>query len=398
MRGHIVQRSKNKGTWSIKIALGKDGSGKYRYKWYTVQGSKKDAERKLSELLHQIDSGSYIQPGKTTVAEYLDRWLGEYVQPNLSPRTAEGYEHIIRRYLVPATGNLAIAGLKPEHLQHFYSDELNTGLSAQTVRHHHTVLHKALQDAVEWGLLVRNIADAVSPPHTTQPEMQTWNESEVSLFLEAAKGTLYYKLFYLALFTGMRRSELLALRWQDIDFIYGQISVNRSLHVLKGGKVIFRQPKTATGRRTIALPPSALLVLTEYRKQKEAEALLLDSPVLDTDLVFSTLGKPLLPNTVTHAWGKLVKRTGLKAIRLHDARHTHASIMLKQGIHPKIVQERLGHSSIQITLDTYSHVAPGLQEAAALRFDDAVKVVHNKAAENHSSKLVAKPLQGVDIS
>jgi integrase len=398
MRGHIEQRSKNKGTWSIKIALGKDNSGKYKYKWYTVQGSKKDAERKLSELLHQLDTGSYILLGKTTVGEYLGRWLAEYVQPNLSPRTAEGYEHIIHRYLVPAIGSLAIANLKPEHLQHYYSEALISGLSAQTVRHHHTVLHKALQDAVEWSLLVRNVADAVSPPHTTQPEMQTWNESEVSIFLDAARVTPYNELFYLALFTGMRRSELLALRWQDIDFIYGQISVNRSLHVLKGGKVIFRQPKTATGRRTIALPPSALLLLTDYRKQKDAEALLLARPVLDTDLVFSTLGKPLLPNTVTHAWGKLVKCTGLKAIRLHDARHTHASIMLKQGIHPKIVQERLGHSSIQITLDTYSHVAPGLQEAAAQRFDDAFKVVHNKAAESSSSKLVANPGQKVVIT
>ena len=131
-------------------------------------------------------------------------------------------------------------------------------------------------------------------------------------------------------------------------------------------------------------------MLTEYRQQKDAKDLLLDSPVLDSDLVFSILGKPLLPNTVTHAWIKLVRRTRLKIIRLHDARHTHASIMLKQGIHPKVVQERLGHSSIQITLDTYSHVAPGLQEAAAQRFDDAFKV-------SYSSKLVAKPLDSVKI-
>ena len=137
--------------------------------------------------------------------------------------------------------------------------------------------------------------------------------------------------------------------WADVDFLFGLIAVNRSLHVLKGSKVVFRQPKTASGRRSIALPPSALLMLTEYRKAKEAEALLLDMPIQDSDLVFGTLGKPLLPNSVSHAWGKLIAKTGLKAIRLHDARHTHASLMLKQGIHPKIVQERLGHSSIQIT-------------------------------------------------
>ena len=379
MRGHITQRNINKGTYSIKISLGKDmQTGKYKYQWFTVKGSKKDAEKRLSELLHQLDTGTYMQPDRTTVAEYLIRWLNEYVYPNLSPRTTEGYEHIIKRYIIPKLGNFTLVHLKPEHLQSFYSDEIKAGLSNQTVRHHHMVIHKALDNAVVYGLVLRNIADAVKPPRVQHPEMQTWNEDEVVQFLEAAKSTPYYELFYLAIFTGMRRSEILALRWRDIDLILGQIYVNRSLHVLKGSKTVFRQPKTATGRRSIALPPSALLMLTKYHKKKEVEALLLSVPLSDNDLVFSILGKHLLPNTITHAWGKLVKKTSLKAMRLHDARHTHASLMLKQGIHPKIVQERLGHSSIQITLDTYSHVAPGLQEAAADRFDEAFISKYNK--------------------
>ncbi len=379
MRGHIVQRSK--GTYSIKISIGKDtATGKYKSQWFTVKGSKKNAEKRLSELLHQQDTGALMQPGKTTIADYLNRWLSDYAKPNLSPRTVEGYEHILHHYFTPALGNVLLSQLKPEHLQQYYSKMLSNGLSAQTVRHHHTVLHKALQTAIEWMLLIRNIADAVTPPRAQSPEMQVWNESEISQFLEAAKPTQYYALFYTALFTGMRRSELLALRWQDIDFILGQIYVNRSLHVLKGSRVIIKPPKTAKGRRTIALPPSAFLVLNEYREAKESESLLLGQPISDNDLVFSTLGKPLLPNTVTHAWIKLVSRTGLKKIRFHDARHSHASLMLKQGIHPKIVQERLGHSTISITLDTYSHVTPGLQEAAAKRFDDAMQVRHNDKA------------------
>ncbi len=171
---------------------------------------------------------------------------------------------------------------------------------------------------------------------------------------------------------------MLALRWQDVDFIYGQVYVSRGLHVLKGSKVIFRAPKTAAGRRTIALPPSTLLLLTTYRKKREAEAVMLGRSLRDDDMLFNTLGRPLLPNTVTHAWSKLLSRIGLKMIRLHDVRHTHASLMLKQGIHPKIVQERLGHSSIQITLDTYSHVAPGLQQAAANLFDEAFASKYNE--------------------
>ena len=387
MRGHIVQRYPGSGSYSIKVSIGKDATtGKYKYQWFTVKGDRKNAEKRLTEILHQIDTGSFMQPGKTTVAEYLNRWIGDYAKSNLSPRTVEGYEHIIKRYIIPRIGDTLLAHVRPEHLQRFYADELTIGLSAQTVRHHHMVLHKALQNAVEWGLAIRNVADAVKAPRAQRVEMQTWNESEITQFLEVAKTTPYYEVFFLALFTGMRRSELLALRWCDVDLIYGQIHVSRSLHVLKSGQPVFRSPKTAAGRRTIALTPSTSLMLTEYREKREAESILLGKPIADMDLVFNALGKHLLPNTVTHAWSKLVKHSGLRSIRLHDARHSHASLMLKQGVHPKIVQERLGHSSIQITLDTYSHVAPGLQEAAAKRFDDAFKLKHNEnVAEKISS-------------
>jgi integrase len=243
------------------------------------------------------------------------------------------------------------------------------------------VLHVALQTTVKWGLLSRNVADAVSPPRAQRPEMHTWGEDDITRFLEAAKGTPYYALFYTAFFTGMRRSELLALRWQDVDFILSQVYVSRSLHQVKDGSFAFRSPKTAKGRRTVALPPSAILVLNEHREKQKLEHAMLGIPLTDDDLVFSQLdGRPLLPDTVSHAWIKLVRHTGLKPIRFHDARHSHASLMLKQGIHPKIVQERLGHSTIAITLDTYSHVAPGLQEAAAKRFDEAFTIRYNKAA------------------
>jgi len=249
---------------------------------------------------------------------------------------------------------------------------------------YHTVLHKALQTAVEWGLLSKNVADAVKAPHVQHQEMRTWDTDDVSCFLESAKKTSYYTIFYLALFTGLRRSELLALRWQDVDFIFSQIYVNRSLHQLKDGSYIFTQPKSAKSRRTIAMSPSAILILKEYRDHQMLERAILGIPSKDDDLVFSTPeGRPLRPNTITRAWIVLAARCGLKIIRSHDARHTHASIMLKQGIHPKIVQERLGHSSIAVTLDTYSHVTPGLQEVGAKRFDELVSPkCENEAVKN----------------
>jgi integrase len=390
MRGHIVKRYKD--SYTIVLNLGTDpATGKYKQQWVSVKGTKKDAEKKLAELLHQFDTGTFIKPGKTTLAEFLERWLKDYAWPNLAPRTAEGYEDIIRRHIIPSLGNIPMMQLKPEHIQRYYSDKLAKGrcdgkgaLSAQSVRHHHMVLHKALDCAMQWGLLTRNAADAVTAPHAQRPEMQTWNEDDIRHFLKAAKGTPYHPIFYLALFTGMRRSELLALRWCDVDLLFSQIYVSRSLHHLRDGNSVFRQPKTDKGRRTVALPPSAVLILEEHRQKQTLDRAMLGKSLNEDDLVFSgPEGKPLLPNTVTHAWIKLVRRIGLKNIRLHDARHSHASLMLKQGIHPKVVQERLGHASIQVTLDLYSHVAPGLQEAAARRFDDAL-ADHSETAVTES--------------
>jgi len=232
-------------------------------------------------------------------------------------------------------------------------------------------------------LVSRNVADGVDLPPIKRTQMQTWDDNDITRFLEAAKESPYYALFYTALFTGMRRSELLGLAWRDVDFLYCQLSITRSLHHLKDGSYVFTQPKSAKSRRTIALSPSVVLLLKEHKEKQELERVTLGKLLADDDLVFSTLeGKPLRPNTITRAWVTLSVRAGVKAIRLHDARHTHASIMLKQGIHPKIVQERLGHSSIEMTLDIYSHVMPGIQEAAAKRFDD----IFNHKLENEAAK------------
>ncbi len=372
MRGHIIKRYK--GSYTIVLNLGIDPStAKRMQQWVSVKGTKKEAEKRLSDLLHQLDTGTFMKPGKTTLAEYLERWLKDYAKPNLTPRSFERYESIIRVHLIPTLGGVPLTQLRPEHLQRNYTAKLNEGLSARSVRYYHVVLHVALKTAVQWGLLSRNPADAVTTPRVRRTEMQTWDEDEMARFLEAAGDTPYHALFYTALFTGMRRSELLALRWQDVDLMLGQVYVNRSLHHLKDGSYVFTEPKSTKSRRTIALPPSATLLLKEHQEKQGLERTMLGKPLTDGDLVFShPEGKSFRPNTVSRAWAMLAARCGLKVIRFHDARHTHASLMLKQGVHPKIVQERLGHATIAITLDTYSHVAPGLQEAAAARFDNLV--------------------------
>ncbi len=196
-----------------------------------------------------------MKPGKTTLAEYLETWLSDYAKPNLSPRGFERYAGIIIKHLIPDIGSITLIQLRPEHLQKLYAAKLNSGLSARTVRYIHVVIHKALQTAIKWGLASRNVADGVDVPRARRSEMQTWNEDDITLFLEAAKNTPYYALFYLALFTGMRRSELLGLKWNDVDLILGEVSVTCSLHHLRDGSYIFTEPKSAKSRRTIALPP-----------------------------------------------------------------------------------------------------------------------------------------------
>lgn len=365
MRGHIVKRYEN--SYSIVNNLGKDpATGRRKQQWYSVKGNKKTAEKRLAELLHEQDTGSLVKPSRVTIGQYLETWLSDYAKINLSPRGFERYQAICRQHLIPAFGYIALTQLRPEHLQKHYTATLDSGLSARTIRYHHAVIHKALQTALEWGILSRNVADAVRPPKAKDIEMQTWDEFEVSRFLEIAQASPYFALFHTALYTGMRRSELLGLQWQDLDFLFSQVSVNRSLHHLKDGSYVFTQPKSAKSRRNIALSPSAILVLREHREKQ-------DTRTDNQSLVFCQPdGKPLRPNTVTRTWQTIATRAGLKNIRLHDARHTHASLMLRQGVHPKIVQERLGHSSIAITLDIYSHVVPGLQEAAANRFDELI--------------------------
>ncbi|MCL2475281.1 MAG: site-specific integrase [Chloroflexi bacterium] len=380
MRGCIIKRGDS---YRIKVSLGKDPkTGKYISHYETVGSSKKAAEKRLNELIHQYETGSYVKPSKGTLAEFLERWLRDYAYINVSQRTAEEYEAIIQRHLIPAFGGVLLVQLQPNMIQSYITEKLENGridgsggLSNMSVKHHIVCLHTALQYAVKMGLIVRNPVDAVIIPKTKRPEMKFMNESDVKRFLELAKNTPYYILFYLAIFTGMRRSELLALRWQDIDFGKGQVYITRSLHHLKNtGALIFKEPKSEKSRRAVALSPSTVELLKEHKITQNNFRLSLGYLAFnENDLIFCHYdGKPLLPNTITHNWIKLTKKAGLEGIRLHDARHTHASLMLKQGVHPKIVQERLGHSSIQVTLDTYSHVTPGLQESAARAFDNLV--------------------------
>jgi integrase len=389
MRGRIIKR-KGCNNYTIVLQLGLDPStGKRRQQWITAGTSKREAEKQMAELIHQMDTGTFIKPDRTTIAQYLRRWLAECGKPSLTPRSYERYKGIIEKNLIPAIGSIRLIELRPEHIQRHYANMIDKGLAARTVRYDHIVLHGALRMAVKWQLLTRNIADAVEPPKAKHSEMQTWDSDEVADFLEAAKTTPYHVLFYAALYTGARRSELLGLSWRHVDLLYSQINIDRGLHWTKNEGYIFTQPKSSKSRRTIALSPSLVLLLKEHKEKQECARLLIGKPLTEDDLVFAHEdGSPLFPNSVSRAWVLLASKVGIKPIRFHDARHSHASLLLKQGAHPRVVQERLGHSTIATTLDVYSHVTPGLQEAVAARFDEAMSSRYNDHS-NSGNKLVA---------
>ena len=379
MNGSIRRRSKN--SWELTIDLGHDADGKRRRKFVAVKGSKADADRKMRELVMALDKGMSLDTSKATVGEFLERWMRDYVATNTAPSTRDGYGIIIQCHLVPSLGRILLNKLQPADLQEYYARALTEGrrdgkrgLSARTVQHHHRVLSEALSHAVKWGLIARNVADAVDPPRPIRKEMAIFPPKDIDRPLDVAEGTSYYVLVFTALYSGLRRGEILGLRWSDVDLLMATISVSQSLQRLRGGEFSVREPKTARSRRLVPMPPSLAILLKQHKEQQTGQRTLLGSVLREIDFVFAHQdGSPLDPSTVSHTLAKLARKGGLSNFRFHDLRHAHASLMLRTGADPKVISERLGHSSIAITMDIYAHILPGLQEEAAIRFEEALK-------------------------
>jgi integrase len=381
VKGHVRQRGKN--SWAIIFDVGKDPvTGKRRQKWHTFRGTKREAQRELNSLLHGIQSGEYVEPNGVLTSEYLEQWLCNYAKPNVSGKSLERYAEIARCHLIPALGAYRLIDLRPLHIQSYYSRALESGrrdgrggLSARTVLHHHRILREALQQAVKWQLMTRNPADAVEPPQPRHKEMRTLNEPQIASLLDVIRGNeLLHMAVLLAATTGMRRGEILAARWRDIDLESGILSVRQSLEETKAG-LVFKEPKSKKACRTIALPELAIEGLRRHRAEQARVRLMMGPAWQDNDLVCAQHEvRPLHPRSLTHAFVNLLRRrTDLPRVRFHDLRHSHATLLLRKNVHPKIVSERLGHSTVGITLDVYSHVLPGMQEEAARKIDAALR-------------------------
>lgn len=370
--GQIVKRGNS---WRIFVFIGRDEKGKRRYNTQTFKGTKKDAQKKLTEMLRDADLGLLGDARKQTLNEYFDEWLETIAKPRLQYRTFQDYGDLFRRYVRESLGNIKLADLKSLHIQKLYGQIQKKGLSARTVQYTHAALRSALQHAVKVNMLPRNEAQLVQLPKQTRKEMDVLNQTEVGAFLDALQGERFATMFSFALATGCRPEEYLSIQWKDIDFEKGTAIIRRSLIThRKGGGWHFGEPKTKQSRRTIPLPLSTLKELRTHRREQLEAKLKLGTAWNNFDLVFpSEIGTPLNPPNITRAFKKALERAEIRtSIRLYDLRHTTATLLLQAGVNPKVVSERLGHSTIVLTLDVYSHVLPSMQEAATEQLEEMI--------------------------
>jgi integrase len=329
-------------------------------------------------------SESSVEDERLLVREYLEAWLQRCEVRGLRPGTVRSYRFNMSLYVLPYIGNLALGALTAQRLNGLYRTLLRSGrrggergVGARSVRYAHTILNRALADAVKLGLVERNVAVAADPPSARAARAAprpTWTAEELRSFLAAAKGDPFYAAYYLAAATGVRRSELLGACWKDIDLTRREMRVVQTLIVL-GRELQTGLPKSDRGRRAIALDEQTVAVLTEHRSVQEDRAWAIGRTLARSDRVFSKPdGSPIHPAVFAYHFQRGVARSGLPKIAVHDLRHTHATLALQLGIHPKIVSERLGHASVMITLDTYSHALPSLQREAAEAFGGLLQV------------------------
>ena len=385
MKGHLRKRGQN--TWAIVVDLPRAAHGKRRRKWHSFRGTKSAAQAEMAKILHQMQTGDYVEGSRETLESFLHRWLVSS-ESRVSGKTLERYREIVETQIIPVLGSIKLTKLHPSQVLEAYSHWLQNGrrdgkggLSAQTVLHHHRLLHKALSQAVKWQLVARNVMDAVDAPTVEKHEMRALDETEVAALLDAANGDRLAAPVYTAAVTGLRRGELVGLKWADIDWEAAQLAVRRSVEETRKG-VRFKPTKSKQAR-TVQLSVHALEVLRKHRVAQGRERLKVGPKYNVLDLVFPREdGSVWEPESFGKAFVNLVKRAKLGHVRLHDLRHSCASILLKAGVHVKVVSERLGHSTIAITLDLYSHLLPGLQRDASDKIESSIEnAIKNRRSE-----------------
>src|SRR5215211_2530588 len=374
------KKQRGNGTGTVYPRKNKDGKvigyrGSYIVdgkRYYVSAKTKTETEQKLRQAMTDADRGLTFDAGSLTLRDYLYRWLNDSVRDTVRNTTFERYEQIARLHIEPALGDVRLKALTPTHVRGLYKDKLQSR-SPRTVQYIHITLHKALKQAVSDGLIPRNVTEAVKPPQIRREEIHPLMPEQVNALLSAARGDRLEALYVLAIHTGLRQGELLGLKWDDVDLEEGTLQVRRTLTTAKGGLVL-STPKTKGSRRTVKLSQTALEALRSHLERQLGEIDQASGLWCENGLIVaSEVGEPLDRRYITtHRFKPLLKRARLPQIRFHDLRHTCATLLLSRNVNPKIVSEMLGHSSIAITLDTYSHVLPNMQESAAKAMEEAL--------------------------
>ncbi len=374
MRGHgegsITQRKD--GRWQAQISF-KDDKGKAKRKTFYGK-TKKEVQEKLRLAINEQKQGTLATGPRQTLAVYLPYWLENIAKPTIRKVTYRQYRSALNAHLLPVLGKVTLQSLKPEHVQSLCADMLEDGLMPSTIRLIHGVLHNALEDAVKWNLVPRNVAGLVSPPRLERREMHVLTPEQAHKLLETAKGSRIEVLLLLAITTGARRGEMLALRWDDLDLEKGIMNIRRTVCWVRGYGYVENEPKTKSGRRRVMLTDVVVSALREHKARQEQDKIEAGKDWKNFNVVFHNIyGSFLNPNAV-HIWyHALLKKAGLPDMRFHDLRHSAATILLMKGVHPKVVQELLGHSTIAMTMDVYSHLLPTMHQDAANKMNDIFK-------------------------
>jgi len=366
IRGHA--KGRGKGSWQVRYELGVDPtSGERRRASFTVKGTRRDAERALTEALRLRDTGIEISPGSMTVAEFLERWLRDYAKPNVAASTHLRYSGIVRKWCVPAFGELPLPKLRPAHLQAAYAAWQNGGLAPRTILHHHRMLHEAFTHAVDWQLLALNPVAAAKPPRPERKDVRFLELEEVRRLLDVAVGypEPYPTLVRVALATGARQGELLALRWQDTDLVEGSLRIVRTARRYGGVGIVYGEPKTYRSKRPVKLEADSVALLKRHRAQQNSERLGSEDWE-DNDLVFcGDRGQPLDARNVLDWFQRMTTDAGLGRVPFHALRHTSGTLMASAGINPRYIADRLGHANATFTLNTYVHTTGDAEAQAA---------------------------------
>ena len=373
-----VKQEKN-GTWSFVVDA-KDSDGQRRQTRRRGFATRRAAQSELTRVLTSLADNTYVEPRSETLAGFLtDTWLPA-VEHTVKPATFESYRRNVRLHAAGRPiGRRKLQDIQAADLNALYAsllqgDDDHRALSNRSVTYIAAILHRAFRDAVRWQLLVRNPADSADPPRSKPPaSMRTWSATELKSFLDGVGDDRLSGAWWLLATTGMRRGEVLGLRWHDVDLEAGVLQISRTLittDVQRKGMpgMAWGTPKTAKGRRQVALDGPTITALKTHRSRQLQERLACACAYEESDLVVCREdGHPIHPKTLSYYFGQWIKHLGLPRIRLHDLRHTHATLALKAGVHPRVVQERLGHANVSITLDTYSHVDIQMQADAAAR-------------------------------